>query len=85
MGKSNKPQNKENPRPITRKKGKVNHKKPWTQKEDTLLLKLIDKHGPSHWSSIARSIPSRQGKQCRERWHNHLNPHIKKGDWETPE
>jgi hypothetical protein len=23
----------------------------------------------------------RIGKQCRERWHNHLNPDIKKEDW----
>ena len=23
----------------------------------------------------------RIGKQCRERWHNHLNPAIKKEDW----
>jgi myb proto-oncogene protein len=23
----------------------------------------------------------RIGKQCRERWHNHLNPDIKKDDW----
>ena len=24
----------------------------------------------------------RIGKQCRERWHNHLNPAIKKEDWD---
>ena len=23
----------------------------------------------------------RIGKQCRERWHNHLNPDIKKEEW----
>lgn len=23
----------------------------------------------------------RSGKQCRERWHNHLNPDINKGEW----
>ena len=26
----------------------------------------------------------RTGKQCRERWHNHLDPTVKKGEW-TPE
>lgn len=31
-----------------------------------------------------RYLAGRTGKQCRERWHNHLNPGIKKGDW-TPE
>ena len=32
-------------------------------------------------SVIADLFPGRTGKQCRERWHNHLNPGIKKGDW----
>src|SRR5690606_12487756 len=36
------------------------------------------------WSSIAAKLPGRIGKQCRERWINHLDPAIKKGDW-TPE
>jgi len=33
---------------------------------------------------LARAFPGRSGKQCRERWHNHVNDHIKKGEW-TPE
>lgn len=33
---------------------------------------------------IARHLQGRIGKQCRERWHNHLNPNIKKSAW-TPE
>lgn len=27
----------------------------------------------------------RVGKQCRERWHNHLSPHIKKDQWSQAE
>ena len=27
----------------------------------------------------------RIGKQCRERWHNHLNPDIKKEEWSEQE
>mmetsp|Transcript_97508 Transcript_97508/g.278838 ORF Transcript_97508/g.278838 Transcript_97508/m.278838 type:complete len:309 (-) Transcript_97508:332-1258(-) len=27
----------------------------------------------------------RSGKQCRERWHNHLNPDVKKGSWTEEE
>ena len=27
----------------------------------------------------------RSGKQCRERWHNHLNPDIIKADWSAEE
>lgn len=32
-------------------------------------------------SEVAASLPGRVGKQCRERWYNHLDPGIKKGDW----
>lgn len=34
--------------------------------------------GPKKWSQIAAQLPGRTGKQCRERWHNHLNPSINK-------
>lgn len=30
-------------------------------------------------------IPGRIGKQCRERWHNHLNPNISKAPWSEVE
>ena len=30
-------------------------------------------------------LPGRIGKQCRERWFNHLDPSIKKGTWSTDE
>ena len=34
---------------------------------------------------IAQSLPTRTGKQCRERWHNHLGAGIKKGEWTEEE
>jgi len=34
---------------------------------------------------ISDSLPGRTGKQCRERWHNHLSEGIKKGDWTEEE
>lgn len=30
-------------------------------------------------------MPGRIGKQCRERWFNHLDPSIKRGDWSAEE
>ena len=45
-------------------------KQAWTADEDAKLLELIQRHGPSNWSRIAADLPSRIGKQCRERWHN---------------
>ena len=46
-----------------------------------LVLKLVEKYGPQKWTFIADHLPGRIGKQCRERWHNHLNPMIKKSSW----
>ncbi len=31
------------------------------------------------------SLKGRSGKQCRERWHNHLDPHINKLPWSEDE
>jgi len=53
--------------------------------EDKAILELVKKYGPKKWSLIANSLPGRIGKQCRERWHNHLNPGIKRGEWSEEE
>uniref|UniRef100_A0A1J3DJP9 Myb-related protein 3R-1 n=1 Tax=Noccaea caerulescens TaxID=107243 RepID=A0A1J3DJP9_NOCCA len=60
-------------------------KGPWTQEEDEKIVELVEKYGPAKWSVIARSLPGRIGKQCRERWHNHLNPGINKDAWTSEE
>ena len=58
---------------------------PWSEEEDILLMKLVAKLGPEKWTTIANHLPGREGKQCRERWHNHLNPDIKKSPWTEDE
>ncbi|KAL0450682.1 UNVERIFIED_CONTAM: Transcription factor [Sesamum latifolium] len=57
----------------------------WTAEEDGLLVELVETHGLRKWSSIAQMLPGRIGKQCRERWHNHLKPNIKKDRWSEEE
>jgi Myb-like DNA-binding domain len=56
-------------------------KGPWTEEEDSKVIELVAKLGAKHWSKIATHLPGRIGKQCRERWHNHLNPDICKEAW----
>ncbi|KAI8423602.1 hypothetical protein MSG28_012673 [Choristoneura fumiferana] len=56
-------------------------KGPWTKEEDEKVVELVAKYGPKKWTVIARHLKGRIGKQCRERWHNHLNPSIKKTAW----
>jgi len=58
----------------------------WTPEEDKKLRALVAKHGPMNWSSVvAPHMKNRAGKQCRERWHNHLNPKLKKIPWSEEE
>ncbi len=60
-------------------------KGPWTKEEDRLVCDLVAKHGQKKWSFIAKQLQGRLGKQCRERWYNHLNPSIKKSEWTEEE
>lgn len=46
---------------------------------------MVKDQGAKNWSEIAKALPGRIGKQCRERWHNHLNPKIKKEKWTEEE
>ena len=62
----------------------VNAKRAWTDEEDTELLATVARLGPQRWSLISSHLKGRVGKQCRERWFNHLCPEVKKGEW-TPE
>ncbi|XP_024981020.1 transcription factor MYB64-like [Cynara cardunculus var. scolymus] len=57
----------------------------WTDEEDRKLLRLVKQHGVRKWAHIAEQMTGRAGKQCRERWHNHLRPDIKKDTWSEDE
>ncbi|XP_074348953.1 transcription factor MYB119-like [Apium graveolens] len=57
----------------------------WTDEEDRKLIRLVNQFGERKWAQIAGKISGRAGKQCRERWHNHLRPDIKKDNWSAEE
>jgi len=63
----------------------------WAQEEDEAIKALILLHGTKSWTLIAEllrnehGVLGRSGKQCRERWHNHLDPDIVKKPWEPEE
>jgi hypothetical protein len=62
-------------------------KGPWTKEEDQVVIDMVNLHGVGSvkWSVIASKLPGRIGKQCRERWFNHLDPTLKKGEWTAEE
>ena len=60
-------------------------KRAWQPEEDERLMQLVTECGACHWSVIASYLPGRVGKQCRERWHNHLSPEVRKEEWSAEE
>lgn len=57
----------------------------WTPEEDELMQQLVARHGTKQWGLIGSLIKGRTGKQCRERWHNQLDPGIRKDAWTKEE
>jgi hypothetical protein len=60
-------------------------KRIWTEEEDELLRNLVAEYGPKDWTFISEHFWSRGGKQCRERWHNHLRSGVSKHPWSEEE
>jgi len=61
-------------------------KRAWCAEEDAMLTSVVQRLGPGTWSRVAREVGTgRCGKQCRERWYNHLDPIVNKGDWTAEE
>ena len=66
------------------------HKSNWIKREDEELCRLIRQYGNKQWQQIAQELnnnlgANRNGKQCRERWVNFLNPEIKKDPFSLEE
>ena len=49
------------------------------------MIELVEKFGAEKWAYISKYFPDRIGKQCRERWFNHLNPSVNKTSWSEEE
>ncbi len=75
---------------INRSKKKAD-RRTWTQDEDIAISELVKRLGPKKWSGVALALHDefgmyfRTGKQCRERYHNHLSPLISKAPWTDKE
>lgn len=61
------------------------YRKPWTAEEDEMVRQSVKHYGVRAWPTVAALVPGRSGKQCRERWHNHLDDAVKKEPWTIKE
>ena len=56
---------------------------PWTDEEDQRLKELVATTG-TKWTVIGNRL-KRTGKQCRERWCNHVDPAVSHAPWSDEE
>lgn len=66
-------------------KGKKTSRQKFTQEEDDKLKELVEKMGSRKWESIAKEMPGRTGRQCRDRYQNYLTPGFFNGQWSSEE
>ena len=68
------------PRRKKSRRFKINKPSKFNSFEDRIIITHVDRYGPSNWSECAIKV-GRTGKQCRERYCQHLDPNINKGPW----
>jgi pre-mRNA-splicing factor CDC5/CEF1 len=57
----------------------------WKNTEDEILKAAVMKYGLNQWSRIASLMNRKSAKQCKARWHEWLDPNIKKMEWTREE
>ncbi|KAK8881560.1 hypothetical protein M9Y10_004304 [Tritrichomonas musculus] len=60
-------------------------RKKFTEKEDSVIVHLVNNYGPKNWDQIALMLPGRTGRQCRDRYFNYLMPGYFYGEWTKEE
>jgi hypothetical protein len=53
--------------------------------EDQRLQSLVAELGQSNWLEISARLGTRSARQCRERYHNYLDPKLRHGPWSEAE
>lgn len=67
------------------KKKKKCHRKKFSPEEDEKLKELVLKMSKNKWDDIAKEMPGRNGRQCRDRYKNYLMPGYFNGEWTIEE
>lgn len=57
----------------------------WTTEEDETIVRFVQANGDKDWAKLALLLPGRTGKQCRERYRNHLDTSVKHSPWTQEE
>jgi hypothetical protein len=56
----------------------------WSQKEDRILIDLVEYYGED-WKAIAANFPGKSIKNIEKRWRNRYDPNLKHSNWSVDE
>lgn len=57
----------------------------WRNTEDEVLKAAVMKYGLNQWARISSLLTHKTAKQCKARWHEWLDPAIRKTEWTRDE
>ena len=66
-------------------KPKRKPKNAFTEKEDQILKSLVKEYGRKDWSALAKFLPNRTARQCRERYNLYLRDDVSNTPWTDEE
>lgn len=61
--------------------GQRRARKVFTSDEDAKLIEIMRLQQFTSWEKVAKDLPDRTARQCRDRWLNYLSPNIRKDPW----
>ncbi|KAK8888789.1 hypothetical protein M9Y10_033528 [Tritrichomonas musculus] len=76
---------KENKKEIEDPKNLPYYRKKFSFEEDQRLRMIVQRMGSKKWDQIAKYMPGRSGRQCRDRYQNYLIPGFFNGQWTKEE
>jgi pre-mRNA-splicing factor CDC5/CEF1 len=53
----------------------------WKNSEDEILKAAVQKYGKNQWARVASLLNRKTAKQCKARWHEWLDPSLRKVEW----
>lgn len=65
--------------------GSSSKRKYFTKEEDHLLTAAAMRYNQESWNNIAKCVPGKTPKQCRDRWVNYLQPSLQFSPWSENE
>ena len=57
----------------------------WKNSEDEILKAAVQKYGKQQWARVASLLNRKSAKQCKARWHEWLDPSVRKVEWSREE